>query len=297
MKECNLCGSKDFKFLFSSKDMMYESRETFKVYQCSKCRLTFINPQPRNLSKYYPKNYYSFESKKSKFKERITYLYYRYGFFHFLLKLFRKIYKFRDIKPIKNRKILDVGCGYGEFLMQFRKFGMACYGVEPGDFDKKTAEKNNIKITKGELKDAEYPSDFFDIITMRHSLEHVNNPAETLAEAKRSLKKTGYLVIEVPNIDSALFRRYKKYWSHLDVPRHLFDFSEKTIKMYAKKIGLKIKRINHVTYPYSILTSIKYEKKGKGVVTGKFLNLAAWPITFFIDMAKKSDCIEVVLHK
>jgi ubiquinone/menaquinone biosynthesis C-methylase UbiE len=295
MNKCNLCGSKDFQFLFEAKDMLNYSKETFKLYKCKKCGLVFINPQP-DVSKYYPKEYYSFDIKRSKINETLHKLYYKSIITRVLLKPLRKLLKFRDLKAKKGR-ILDIGSGSGEFLIIMKQLGMKCYGIEPGKFNKEFTEKNKLEIKNYQLENAKYPDNFFDIITMRHSLEHVQDPLKTLKEAKRILKPKGEVIIEIPNIDSTMYKRFGKYWVNLDVPRHLFNFSEKTIEKYAKKVGFKIKRMKTFTYPYSLLTSMGYKKGRKGVVRNKLLNLIALPITSLIDIVGKGDVIEIILEK
>ncbi len=294
MDRCNLCGSNELEFLFEAKDMMHGLKGKFKLYKCRKCGLVFLNPQP-DVSKYYPKDYYSLKIKKFNPENIIYYFYYKYKPTHILLKPLKKLLQFRDLMPIKNKRILDIGCGYGKFLLVMKKLGVECYGIEPGKINKKLAEELNI--TNGELYDAKFPDDFFDTITMRHSLEHVNDPLKTLKEVKRILKPKGELIIEVPNIDSTLYKKFGKYWIHFDAPRHLFDFSDKTLRMYIKKAGFKIKRIKRFSYPYSLLTSIRYKKGKKGIVANKFLNVIALPVTFFIDIFGKGDVIETVLEK
>ena len=61
---CDLCGSKDFKFLFTNQDRIYPIKKDYKIYRCKKCGLIFVNPQPgySELSKHY-QNYYSLKSR------------------------------------------------------------------------------------------------------------------------------------------------------------------------------------------------------------------------------------------
>lgn len=187
---CEFCGKKDFKFLFYGTDKNHGVRGKFKIVKCENCGLIFINPRPqaKELEKYYPRGkYYAFEkidnySKKTKLKILLYDLYFNPKNKRYFLKaIFSPLRMFsRGTKIRKDAKLLDVGCGSGQFLYEMKQLGLKTWGAEPGDFDRDAAKKENLNIFHGELKNARYPSNYFDIITLNHVLEHVNNPNETI---------------------------------------------------------------------------------------------------------------------
>lgn len=114
------------------------------------------------------------------------------------------IQKFVDLK---NKKILDLGCGEGVWLNEFTKFTKKEM-VFGSDYDeqqiKQIVEQNKVNIPKENLKicPAEslfFENDFFDIIFQNEVLEHVNDDQKTLNECFRVLKKGGILVFFTPN--------------------------------------------------------------------------------------------------
>ena len=173
----------------------------------------------------------------------------------------------RGTKIAKNKRFLDVGSGSGQFLYEMKQFGMDIYGVEPSDFDEKTAKEKKLNILKSDLIKANYPSNYFDIITFNHVLEHVNNPLKTIKEIHRILKKDGALIIGVPNSNSLAYWLFKKNWYQLDVLRHLFNFSDKNLGNLLKKEGFKIKKVRYNSRPSQFVVSLYFAlgiKKEKG---------------------------------
>jgi len=309
---CNFCNYKKFTFLYHSHDRIYNIDGKFSSYQCNRCKLIFTNPQPDNktLIKHYPKNkYYSFIGEKPKKTKIFIYKHLfskkRNLFIKLLLKPIRQFFRSTIILP--NKKILDVGCGAGNFLLLMKQFKMKCWGIEPGNFNKAFSNKHQLNITKGTLKETNFPNNFFDIITINHVLEHVNNPSEDLKELYRILKPNGYLIIGVPQSNSLNHKIFKEYWVQLDIPRHLFTFSTKNIKIHSEKIGFKCKKIIYNSNPFGILASFlyvtnKFRKKPKFLSEKNFSNntiifRSLLPLTSLLNFLKIGDQVELILKK
>jgi ubiquinone/menaquinone biosynthesis C-methylase UbiE len=164
------------------------------------------------------------------------------------------IYRFKN-----SGRVLDLGCGTGEFLSGFDSKRWEMVGVEPNPLGYKiAAKKQGIKIYPKELADCRFPDDYFDLITAWHVLEHLSSPRAGLKEVQRILKKNGLLALETPNIESLPFRVFQKNWFHLDVPRHLSFYSPKTIRRILNKTGFKIIKIDYFSlgFPLSLFSSL-----------------------------------------
>lgn len=92
----------------------------------------------------------------------------------------------------------------------------------------------------------------FDVITLWHVIEHLENPLKTIRKACKILSDNGILVFQVPNNGSLGFKCGKKYWFHLDSPRHLMIPNIKTINYLCTKNGLKIIRVINEFYDYPL---------------------------------------------
>jgi predicted SAM-dependent methyltransferase len=84
---------------------------------------------------------------------------------------------------------------------------------------------------------------------MAHFLEHVTDPIQIIQKAKKLLKKGGILIVRVPNINCLSFKIFKNYYYNLDLPRHLFMFSPKTLDNVLNLSGfekneIKLNKIN-----------------------------------------------------
>ena len=159
--------------------------------------------------------------------------------------LFEKMYHFIKRRAIKNKlrlieqhqpvkgKILDIGAGTGDFLLEAKNKNWETVGVEPNE------KAKSIAINKGVLfadTIEKLESNSFDVITLWHVLEHVPDVAHQVAELKRLLKPSGTLIIAVPNFKSFDANYYKTFWAAYDVPRHLWHFSKTAIeKLFDKQ--------------------------------------------------------------
>jgi len=309
INKCSLCGSKNLKFALETKDFMLGGNDKFKLYECKSCGLLFLNPllNGKELEKYYPKDYYSYGVDKIKFLNQKVFLYnvFSYGGKYPLLKyiLFPLARPIRTIKIAKKGKLLDVGCGSGNFLVIAKALGMDCFGVEPGKFDNEFAKKEGFKIFHGTLLDAKYPKDNFDCITLNHVFEHVENPGGTLLELKRILKKDGTITIAVPQKNNLAYFLFKKYWVQLDTPRHLYTYSAQNLKDYAKSCGLAVKKIRYVSSPFAFTGKLaNWAKDKRFKLMQKIFNsmpffVLLFSVSFLCNLFGIGDTVEIVMRK
>ena len=143
------------------------------------------------------------------------------------------------IKPFmkKGQKALDIGCGYGSFVLAARKNGYDCHGLEIEVFEnnisKKRAEDEGVNpsiFTQGSALDLPYSDNDFDVITFWNVLEHIPDYKKALKEAKRVLKPKGKIFMVAPNYAS--FRSE----AHYHVPWIPF-FPKKLASFYLRCLG------------------------------------------------------------
>ncbi|MBU0536480.1 MAG: class I SAM-dependent methyltransferase [Nanoarchaeota archaeon] len=208
----------------------------------------FTSPKisERELLGYYPSSYEAYNKRK--------------GIMSFLQKMKYK----RDLKIIsrsitKNKpSMFEIGAGRGEFLQEARKAGFNVSGVEPGEEGVIFAKKEyNLKIICGFAKDMPLKSRY-DVIVLRHVLEHINNPKDILLYIKDKLKDKGVLFIKIPNYGSAESALFKRYWGSIDAPRHRVHFTKNGIKKLLKDIGYKDILIRKEIVPNDIIRSIEF---------------------------------------
>lgn len=142
-------------------------------------------------------------------------------------------------------KILDVGCGYG-YALSWVSDKWERHGTELSNHTAKIAQKYG-KIFVGKLEDAKYPDNYFDVITSFHVLEHVEDPVIVIREMYRILKDDGHLILQIPDFDSALARRFKDNYRMLHDKTHINLFSCHGLRLLLEDNFFQIDRVE---FPY-----------------------------------------------
>jgi SAM-dependent methyltransferase len=124
---------------------------------------------------------------------------------------------------------LDIGCGRGLYLRLLKERGFQIRGTELSTATAANAD-SEVPIDIGELEPGRYPDASFDLISIWHVLEHLQRPDRTLTTCVQALKPGGALMIAVPNYGSPQARFGGERWFHLDLPRHIFHFTESTLR-------------------------------------------------------------------
>lgn len=244
---------------------------------------TFPQPKVEELSGYYEsEDYISHTDSKETVIDKV----------YQTVKKYALISKLKLINSFKSseKNLLDVGCGTGDFLLICKNNGWKVTGVEPNAKAKITAE-NKLKGTS----DSEIYSEInqlnseaqFDVITLWHVLEHVPNLEVYISSLKKMLKPDGVLIVAVPNFKSYDANYYKQFWAAFDVPRHLWHFSKKSIRLLFGNHEMNVVKILPMWFDsfYVSLLSEKY-KNGKG----NFLN------AFFIGLLSNIKAITTKEH-
>lgn len=245
---CKICSNTKYIKYYNIPERLLNKGKTFSYYFCPYCQTLQYKTSIINISDYYKKNYYSF-SEKTEFNY-IKYLDYFFLKCLFFLKCnpdkYRIMQKFSSIKylmPIQckfNNRILDIGCGSGNTLKILRSLGFKdltgvdLYSPEP-------KEHIGINYIKGDI--FSIPNKKYDLILLNHSFEHMDNPLDVMKKLSCLLSEKGICIIRIPVIGKYAWRKYGISWFQLDVPRHLFIYSEKAISYMAKKCNMKVQKI------------------------------------------------------
>jgi len=227
-KICPVCQEKvKFKLIRDYKNEWGE----WSLYECSKCRVQFWLPFQGASAEYY-------ELHPGYMVRDVM----RYNLLDDNHKQFLKLYKGYS----QNTKILDLGCGTGNFIAELKRKGCEVFGVD--------LDKNAIEFIKKHLKlenvYAMSCDEFFklpnlpkfDVVTFFEVIEHLDNPLEFIQNVKKLLKEDGMIVLSTPSRGRFLVNSIKADFP----PNHLTRWDESAISNLFKKINFKIVRVNYV---------------------------------------------------
>jgi SAM-dependent methyltransferase len=221
---CPVCGQTSFATVYRDvRDLAGKGAGVFAVQRCQSCSLVVTRPRPvaEDLYEYYRGLYF----RRSRLGRLDRW---------YLSARLAVIERVRTLRA--SDRLLDVGCATGQFLsVAYAKSQCEAHGVE---FDP-AAIANAIRpdvITyhEGDLETADLPKNYFDIITLYQSLEHVPDPVATLKQVRELLAPGGLCLVEVPDFGSVWRSLFRRYWMPLLVPQHLFHFEAETLpKVFA----------------------------------------------------------------
>lgn len=124
-----------------------------------------------------------------------------------------------SLRPGRSR-LLDVGCGEGQFLAEMASLGWDAEGIDPATAAGEAARRRGVRVTQGDLRDVALNDAAFDAITFRLVFEHLPDPVGALRACHRALKPGGVVWIATPNLDSDASRAFGDAWIFLEPPRH-----------------------------------------------------------------------------
>ena len=248
------------------------TKEEFEIKETSTPGVFKTHPIPLNIAKYYDStNYISHHQDSGSLKEKL----------YKLLQNFNLNYKKKILFDYlgKDKKVLDYGCGAGEFV-KYIENDFDTLGYEPSESARKHALRKvrKTKIISG-LDFIERQS--LDAITLWHVFEHIENQKEMLDLFYDKLKNKGLLIIAVPNPSSYDALKYKEFWAAYDVPRHIYHFSKLGMEKLMNDENWKIKKVKPLLLDsfYISMLSEKYKKSSlfwlRGIVFGLISNFKA----------------------
>lgn len=249
---CNLCGYSNIEEL----SLKGRNGNYLRTVICKICGLIWTDPRPegKDIKKYYSKEYRL--EYKGICKPKLKHIYRdanealrRYDFMKGIIK--------------KDDVILDIGSGSGVFIYTLRKLGYDATGIEPDEgYAKYSIEVLEVPVKVAFARDITTASSF-NIITMHHVLEHMENPYAIIHKSRSLLKNAGFLIIEVPNAEDIKQAPYNRYHK-----AHLYTFNPETLECVGRKAGFNVYKTS--VAPYNGNIAIIFQKsEAPHIISGK----------------------------
>lgn len=201
-----------------------------EVYQCSGCGLVQLSNDPVPY-----------------FKEVVRAAAVSEEMKDFRMKQFgRFIQKF----SLNGKKVVEIGCGRGEYLSLLRQCGVETYGLEHAASSVKQCVKNGLRVSQGFIDSptCTLPHAPFDAFLILNFLEHLPDPNSTLSGIRANLADGAVGLVEVPNFDMIL---RKNLFSEF-IPDHLFYFTSATLRTVLSLNGFDVIDCKEVWHDYII---------------------------------------------
>ncbi|MCS7024958.1 MAG: class I SAM-dependent methyltransferase [Bryobacteraceae bacterium] len=242
---CPACGDNRHRILVRGSDRLYgTTTKQFFLVECSQCQLIRLDPwpSPEELAAYYPERYWFDASQDT--SGRLAERYRRFvlgDHVRFVLAAF-------TASGLPG-PILDVGCGGGLFLRMLHERGLPAIGLDlSAAAAGVTWRRQGVPAVCASLAQAPFAPATFSLITMFHVLEHLYDPASYVDEARKLLRPSGRLIVQVPNIDCWQFFLAGENWNGLDIPRHLIHFKSKDVEALLEDCGFEILRRKYFSW-------------------------------------------------
>ena len=221
---CNLCGSVDVEELGT----LDRDGNPLRTTICRRCGLVWSNPRPgeEEIRRYYSREY------RLDYKGQAT-----PSLRHTARAGRGALNRYRHLAPFLNAGdcILDAGAGGGEVVYVLRRMGFEAIGLEPDEqYASYAREQLGVPVDTRFVQDLAFPEGSFNVITMYHALEHVDDPARILSKLRTWLTHNGLLLIEVPNVEATCISPGQRF--HF---AHLYNFNRETLEALGRKAGFE----------------------------------------------------------
>lgn len=232
---CDLCGSDEKIYI--------KTEWGYPISRCRRCGLIYVNRIPPVKEGKVIGEYYQGTQEEIELSER----------------KYRKVSEFlmNELCRLHSRQgtLLDVGCGYGFFLLEAQRKGWQVFGTELSHIAVDYArEKQNLPdVYFSDLSDIKFSVDEFDAINLTNVLEHVPSPTQILENCRKRMAPDSILMIRIPNMDfyvlkerfnsilkrAGLAKGGELFYLASPPPYHLIGFTSRTIRKYFEKAGLE----------------------------------------------------------
>ena len=267
---CTLCSNSEGNLVHEAREMMFGTRDKFRYLECGRCGTIQLLEVP-DLAKYYPKNFYAFDSKIGIGKTALHRLaaksvgkYFLHGrgtagkFLASKEPRFGAWFHQSIREPLLgldfSSRILDFGCGSGRMLQALHYFGFRDLTGADAFIENDIVHESGVTIHKKGLDEL---APGFDLVMLHHVFEHLPNPRETLQQIHRLLDYEKFCLIRMP-VAAFAWKKYGPDWVQLDPPRHLFIFTEKYFRSMAESSGFRVEKVVYDSDEFQFWGSEQY---------------------------------------
>jgi len=245
-----------------------DKKINIEILKCSKCTLVQLSNKNYVVDDYYDDYIMS-----------RTYSNYSKKYLQWLARDF--ISQF----DLKNKSIVDVGCGDGYFVKCLNEQKSKAFGIEPSDVACNLAKKRGVKVIRDYVDDKFRLNKKVDAFVTLEVFEHISNPKKLLKNVKKFLNVGAYGMVEVPSLVKAL--RDNRYYDFF--PDHVAYYSPTSLSYMLQLNGFDVISVKH-TGTDDYITAYFVYAENSGVpdnIQPRFVNYKSEYIRFFSKLKGK----------
>lgn len=330
--ECPICGSEERKLVYSSmRDWLYGApSDLWRFVECRECNCLYLDPRPTQATLHVAyKNYHTHNPvRRIEFQElrglaklrRMLANGYRNRRFggsvqpelrlgaiivrlspRLRARLDRRLYHLP--KLWHGARLLDVGCGSGNFLLDADEIGWSVVGVDPDPEATKRASELGLRVWRGDIGDLPQEEGQFDVVSLSHVIEHVHKPSKLIANAFERIRPGGYIFIDTPNKDAFGHHVYGRDWRGLETPRHLVLMNWELVEEMLKTTGFHrlTRKVRGDNYR-ALATESKIIRQRRNPNASYCVALREWSLDRLANLMitldhKKSEFVTIIAQK
>lgn len=238
--KCISCSNSHFKYYTENVSL------NLPMYICQNCNLYITGKSQKELDtillNYYKEDFYNKKRELGLFNDEHNDRYSRGR-----IRVWNSQFNYLKEFLLKTSKILEIGSGHGESIIEFDKLNYNVVGIEPDEKNVSHLQQilKNCRIINSTAEEFQV-NEKFDLVWMSHVFEHLSRPVDFLKKLKQNLKKDGVCFIEVPNVE-----KKNDYRTFTKTP-HAYNYSEKSLNNIIEKNGYEVIKCDFFGAPNKI---------------------------------------------
>lgn len=299
---CGICREAKSRLVYANcRDRRGRAVGRFEVRRCEACGVAFLWPRPARevLEELYSRNYQSHSVSGAapgqlfRTAKTLSLLPYRarFGVEGVLFP------------PFGQARLLDIGCGTGEYLAAMARCGWRSSGCDISDAALAQARLKlpYAQFYRGALEDLPFGPGSFEVVSLWHTLEHLPDPRNALERVYWLLVPGGRVIIATPNLDSVEAYLLGVRWAEIDIPGHLFFFSKASLHALVRETGFDVISVRPQVHPSSVSDAVDFLLDDLlGIARlrqRRLLYYALFPLTAMSYVLGNWGCIELIATK
>jgi len=228
--KCAVCGATDHDF--------FCGKNGHTIVRCNRCGTGRVSPMPspEDIVAIYRDDYFS-DEKRSGYDG--TYL------------LEEDISRTEARKYLRNipgasRNVLEIGCAYGFFLDEARKYGHRVRGIELDPTAVAYCRNTQgLPVSECSIENFDPGGDLYDLIVMLDVIEHLRHPDAVLGKVNSLLREDGLLLARVPDFGSRIAQTQIEHWDKMRPPAHLWYYTTDSFRALLAEFGFEPRKVLH----------------------------------------------------